>query len=97
MGRRARSILAAASLLIAGVTAAPAAGAQPKDPEGGDTLSVWRAEVTQEQVPLLLEAGTDAHELTEQVPDRGTATLELHLTGDQAGQLRARGVALTEH
>ncbi|MFF5424110.1 MULTISPECIES: M14 family zinc carboxypeptidase [unclassified Streptomyces] len=97
MRRRARSILAAASLLIAGVTVAPAAGAQPKDPEGGDTLSVWRAEVTREQVPLLLEAGADAHELTEQVPDRGTATLELHLTGDQAGQLRARGVALTEH
>ncbi|MFF4170443.1 M14 family zinc carboxypeptidase [Streptomyces sp. NPDC001744] len=97
MRRRARSILAAASLLIAGVAVAPAAGAQPNDRHGGDALSVWRAEVTREQVPLLLEAGADAHELTEQVPAKGTAAVELFLTGAQAGQLRGKGVELTEH
>ncbi|MFI1656758.1 M14 family zinc carboxypeptidase [Streptomyces sp. NPDC020472] len=97
MRRRARSILAAASLLIAGVAAAPAAGARPNDRDGGDALSVWRAEVTQEQVPLLLEAGADAHELTEQVPAKGSATVELFLTGRQAGQLRGQGVEIAEH
>ncbi|WP_426363310.1 M14 family zinc carboxypeptidase [Streptomyces sp. E-08] len=97
MRRRARSILAAASLLIAGVAAAPAAGAQPNDRDGGDALSVWRAEVTKEQVPLLLDAGADAHELTEQVPAKGSATVELFLTGRQAGQLRGQGVEIAEH
>ncbi|MER7518771.1 M14 family zinc carboxypeptidase [Streptomyces sp. NPDC126499] len=98
MRRRARAILAAASLLITALAAAPVAGAQP-DPTAGDLehLSVWHAKVTKEQVPLLLDAGTDAHELTEQVPAKGTATLELHLTGKQAGQLRRQGVELTEH
>ncbi|KOG23140.1 MULTISPECIES: M14 family metallopeptidase [Streptomyces] len=97
MRRRARSILAAASLLIAGVAAAPVAGAQPNDRDGGDDLSVWRAVVTKEQVPLLLDAGADAHEMTEQVPATGSATVELFLTGRQAGQLRGQGVELTEH
>ncbi|MFC9593353.1 M14 family zinc carboxypeptidase [Streptomyces sp. NPDC056944] len=97
MRRRARSVLAAASLLIAGVAAAPVAGAQPNDRDGGDTLSVWRAEVTKEQVPLLLDAGADAHELTEQVPAKGSATVELFLTGRQAGQLRGQGVEIAQH
>ncbi|GGU88853.1 zinc carboxypeptidase [Streptomyces litmocidini] len=97
MRRRARSILAAASLLIAGVAAAPDAGARPNDRDGGDALSVWRAEVTREQVPLLLEAGADARELTEQVPAKGSATVELFLTGRQAGQLRGQGVEIAEH
>ncbi|MEU3608376.1 M14 family zinc carboxypeptidase [Streptomyces sp. NPDC035033] len=97
MRHRARAVVAAASLLIAGLTAAPAAGARPADPGGGDALSVWRATVTEEQVPLLLEAGADGHELSERVPDRGTATVELYLTGDQAGELRGKGVRLTEH
>ncbi|WP_030746083.1 M14 family metallopeptidase [Streptomyces griseus] len=97
MRRRARAVLAAASLLIAGLAAAPAAGARPADPEGGDALSVWRATVTGEQVPLLLDAGADGTELTEQVPARGTATVELYLTEGQAATLRARGVALAEH
>ncbi|MFF8274628.1 M14 family zinc carboxypeptidase [Streptomyces lateritius] len=100
MRRRARSILAVASLLIAGLAAAPVAGAEPKGTDGGaggDALSVWRATVSKEQVPLLLEAGTDAHELTEQVPDRGSATLELYLTDEQAGRLRGKGVELAEH
>ncbi|MFE5794599.1 M14 family zinc carboxypeptidase [Streptomyces sp. NPDC056503] len=97
MRRRARAILAAASLLIAGIAAAPAAGARPADPEGGDVLSVWRATVSEEQVPLLLEAGADGHELTERVPEHGTATVELYLTEAQAGALRGRGVTLAEH
>ncbi|WP_086827892.1 M14 family metallopeptidase [Streptomyces sp. NRRL B-24572] len=97
MRRRARSILAAASLLIAGVAAAPVAGAQPNDRDGKDALSVWRAEVTRAQIPLLLDAGADAHELTEQVPAKGSATVELFLTGRQAGQLRGQGVEITEH
>ncbi|WP_137990082.1 M14 family metallopeptidase [Streptomyces vilmorinianum] len=97
MRRRASSILAAASLLIAGLAAAPVAGAEPNGGDGGDALSVWRAKVSKEQVPLLLEAGTDGHELTEQVPDKGSATLELYLTDRQAGQLRGKGVELAEH
>ncbi|MFB7829759.1 hypothetical protein, partial [Streptomyces hydrogenans] len=88
MRRRARAVIAAASLLIAGLAAAPAAGARPADPEGGDTLSVWRATVTEEQVPLLLDAGADGHELTERVPEDGTATVELYMKDSQAGSIR---------
>ncbi|GAA4924259.1 M14 family zinc carboxypeptidase [Streptomyces coeruleoprunus] len=97
MRRGARTILAAASLLMAGLVAAPVAGAEQNDHGNDDTLSVWHATVTKEQVPLLLEAGTDGHELTERVPDRGSATVEVHLTGAQADALRAKGVTLTEH
>ncbi|MEV6355174.1 M14 family metallopeptidase [Streptomyces hydrogenans] len=97
MRRRARAVIAAASLLIAGLAAAPAAGARPADPEGGDTLSVWRATVTEEQVPLLLDAGADGHELTERVPEDGTATVELYLTEAQAGALRGQGVTIAAH
>ncbi|MFJ6698522.1 M14 family zinc carboxypeptidase [Streptomyces sp. NPDC091272] len=99
MRRRARSILAASSLLIAGVAAVPAAQAQPAGNAagGGDSISVWNAEVTQDQVPLLLKAGTDAHELSERVPAKGTATVELILTRKQAGELRGQGVDISEH
>ncbi|MFH8725910.1 M14 family metallopeptidase [Streptomyces termitum] len=97
MRRSARAILAATSLLIAGLAAAPAAGARPADPGGGDALSVWRATLTRAQVPLLVDAGADARELTEEVPARGTATVEVYLTGDQAAALRGRGVALAAH
>ncbi|MET9435306.1 M14 family zinc carboxypeptidase [Streptomyces sp. NPDC006551] len=100
MRRSARSILAAASLLIAGLVMAPVAGAEPQDTTdgaGAEALSVWRAKVTEEQVPLLLEAGADGHELTERVPDKGSATVELYLTEQQAGQLRGKGVELAEH
>ncbi|MFF3287656.1 M14 family zinc carboxypeptidase [Streptomyces sp. NPDC003023] len=96
MRRRARSILAAASLLIAGVSAAPIAQADAGG-GNGEELAVWRAEVSKEQVPLILAAGTDGHELGEQIPDRGTATIELHLTRRQAGELREQGVGITEH
>ncbi|MEU6704131.1 M14 family metallopeptidase [Streptomyces wuyuanensis] len=95
MRRRARSILAATSLLVAGLAAAPLAQADEGADDAG--LSVWQAEVTKEQVPLLLQAGADGHELTEQVPAKGTATVEVFLTDDQAGALRDKGVSLTEH
>lgn len=96
MRRRARSILAAASLLIVGVSAAPIAQADSGGGDG-DELAVWHAKVTKAQVPLVLAAGADGHELTERVPARGTATVELHLTPRQAGELREQGVAVTEH
>ncbi|MER5884355.1 M14 family zinc carboxypeptidase [Streptomyces sp. NPDC001941] len=96
MRRRARATLAAASLVVAGLAAAPFAGAQP-NPGEGDGISVYRAKVTKEQVPLLLEAGTDGHELSEQVPAKGSATVELYLTGKQAGELRGKGIPLSEH
>ncbi|MFI5806988.1 M14 family zinc carboxypeptidase [Streptomyces sp. NPDC051561] len=100
MRRRARSILAASSLLIAGVAAVPAAEAQPAGNNaagGGDSISVWNAKVTQAQVPLLLRAGTDGHELNERVPAKGTATVQLILSAKQAAELRAEGVEISEH
>ncbi|MFE1379639.1 M14 family zinc carboxypeptidase [Streptomyces sp. NPDC058740] len=99
MRRKASAVLAATALLIAGLAAAPVAGAQPNaaGTDHGDALSVWRAKVSKEQMPLLLDAGTDAHELSEQVPDRGSATVELYLTDAQAGKLRRAGVELAEH
>ncbi|GAA3490123.1 M14 family metallopeptidase [Streptomyces cremeus] len=98
MRRRARSILAASSLLIAGLAAIPVAQAQPAGDTapGGDGVTVFDAKVTQAQVPLLLRAGTDAHELSERVPAKGTATVELILTQKRAAELRAQGVDLTE-
>ncbi|MFF8846942.1 M14 family zinc carboxypeptidase [Streptomyces sp. NPDC015127] len=96
MRRRARSILAAASLLVAGLSAAPIAQAEPGG-QDNDELSVWHAKVTRAQVPLILAAGADGHELTERVPEKGTATVELYLTDRQADELRAQGVGVTEH
>ncbi|PRH78420.1 zinc carboxypeptidase [Streptomyces solincola] len=98
MRHRARAVLAAAALLATGLVAVPVAGAQPRAGDGGgDRLAVWHAEVTRQQVPLLLEAGADGHELTERVPDKGTATIELYLTAAQADELRAAGVKVTGH
>ncbi|WP_413756676.1 M14 family zinc carboxypeptidase [Streptomyces sp. MMBL 11-3] len=100
MRRRARSILAAGALLLAGVTAAPMAQAEPgaADPgAGADEVKVFRADVTKEQVPLLLAAGQDSHELGEHVPQKGTATVEVYLTDKQAEQLEDKGVDLAEH
>ncbi|MEV0221290.1 M14 family zinc carboxypeptidase [Streptomyces sp. NPDC050704] len=99
MRRRARSILAAGVLLLGGVAIAPVAQAEPgatPDP-GADEVKVFRADVTKEQVPLLLAAGQDGHELGEQAPEKGTATVEVYLTGKQADQLEKKGVDLTEH
>ncbi len=100
MRHPARLILAASALLL-GTTAAalpataharPAEGAAP----GADEVRVYDADITKEQVPLVLAAGQDAHELTERAPQRGTAKVELFLTGAQAGELAARGVKLAE-
>ncbi|MER5434512.1 M14 family zinc carboxypeptidase [Streptomyces sp. NPDC002588] len=99
MRRRARSILAVGALLLGGAALAPIAQAQPAgapkpDP---DEVKVFRAEVTRQQVPLLLAAGQDGHELGEQAPEKGTATVEVYLTDGQAKKLEKQGVELTEH
>ncbi|MFJ2258227.1 M14 family zinc carboxypeptidase [Streptomyces sp. NPDC087844] len=99
MRRRARSILAAGALLLSGVAVAPMAQAEPgaaADP-GADEVKVFRADVTKEQVPLLLAAGQDGHELSERVPQKGTANVEVYLTDKQADQLEDKGVDLAEH
>ncbi|MFF0027826.1 M14 family zinc carboxypeptidase [Streptomyces avermitilis] len=99
MRRRARSILAAGALLLGGAGMAPIAqadsGSSPKP--DADAVKVFRAEVTKQQVPLLLAAGQDGHELGEQAPAKGTATVEVYLTDKQARKLEKQGVELTEH
>ena len=60
-------------------------------------MKVFRADVTKKQVPLLLAAGQDGHELGEQVPEKGTATVEVYLTDKEADKLQDQGVDLTEH
>lgn len=100
MRRRARSILAVGALLIGGASIAPIAQAQPgSSPQESDAdeVKVFRAEVTKKQIPLLLAAGQDAHELSEQAPEQGTATIEVYLTDKQAEKLEKQGVPLTEH
>ncbi|WP_371597435.1 M14 family zinc carboxypeptidase [Streptomyces sp. NBC_00564] len=99
MRRRARSILAVAALMLGGASLAPIAQADngsSADP-AADAVKVFRADVTKEQVPLLLAAGQDAHELGEQVPQKGTAEVEVYLTDKQAEQLEDKGVDLAEH
>ncbi|GGW89332.1 zinc carboxypeptidase [Streptomyces malachitofuscus] len=99
MRHRARSILAVGTLLIGGASLAPIAQAQPGNPAASDPeeVKVFRADVTKEQVSLLLAAGQDGHELGERVPDEGTATVEVYLTDGQAEKLEQQGVGLTEH
>jgi murein tripeptide amidase MpaA len=100
MRRRARSILAVGALLIGGASIAPIAQAQPGSSprkSDADEVKVFRAEVTKKQIPLLLAAGQDGHELSEQAPEQGTATVEVYLTEDQAKKLEKQGVPLTEH
>jgi hypothetical protein len=100
MRHRAGSILAVGALLIGGAALAPIAQAQPGGPprtSDADEVKVYRADVTRRQVPLLLAAGQDGHELGEQAPEKGTATVEVYLTGRQAAELREQGVELTEH
>ncbi|MFI5682752.1 M14 family zinc carboxypeptidase [Streptomyces sp. NPDC051636] len=99
MRHRARSILAVGALLLGGASLAPIAQAQSgtsarPDP---DAVKVFRAEVTQKQVPLLLAAGQDGHELGDQVTGSGKHTVELYLTDKQAKKLGKQGVDLTEH
>ncbi|WP_193472832.1 M14 family metallopeptidase [Streptomyces griseomycini] len=99
MRHRARSVLAVGALLIGSASVAPVAQAQPESTEapGAEEVKVFRADVTSRQVPLLLAAGQDAHELGEQVPQKGTATVEVYLTDRQADQLEKQGVDLAEH
>ncbi|MHC3468578.1 M14 family metallopeptidase [Streptomyces sp. 7R007] len=99
MRHRARSILAVGALLIGGASLAPIAQAQNGTSQGSgtDEVRVYRAEVTARQVPLLLAAGQDGRELGDQVPAKGTAQVELYLTGKQAHTLEKQGVDLTEH
>ena len=99
MRRRARSILAAGTLLLSGGAGfAPLAQAAENgsstDPE---EVRVFRAEVTKQQIPLLLAAGQDGHELSERAPEKGTASVEVYLTDKQAEALQEQGVELKEH
>ncbi|MEV7728185.1 M14 family zinc carboxypeptidase [Streptomyces sp. NPDC087917] len=100
MRHRARSILAASALVLGTTLAALPATAQarpaPGPTSGADEVRVYDADITREQVPLVLAAGQDAHELAERAPETGTAKVELFLTGDQAAGLAAQGVALAE-
>ncbi|MFF2849276.1 M14 family zinc carboxypeptidase [Streptomyces sp. NPDC058001] len=98
MRRRARSILAAGALLLGGIAAAPLAQATTqKAAEDPAAVKVFEADVTREQIPLLLRAGQDAHELSAQAPAKGTARVELYLTDTQAAKLERQGVEVTEH
>ncbi|MFJ5211590.1 M14 family metallopeptidase [Streptomyces nigra] len=97
MRPRARSILAVGALLFGGASIAPVAQAQPGNSPDPSEVKVFRAEVTKQQVPLLLAAGQDGHELSEQAPEKGKATVEVYVTDEQAGKLRKQGVDLTEH
>ncbi|GGP68409.1 zinc carboxypeptidase [Streptomyces abikoensis] len=92
MRRKTRPIVAVASLLLGGLAAAPSAYAQP----AADTLTAWTARVTGAQVPLLLRAGVDGHELGRRVAGGEKAPVEVVLTAAQAGELRRQGVDITE-
>ncbi|MBW5421564.1 zinc carboxypeptidase [Streptomyces sp. BG9H] len=103
MRRRAsaRSILAASALLIGGLAAAPHAQASgPAKPLAADdpaAVKVYQADVTKKQIPILIEAGQDAHELAGQAPERGTERVELYLTEGQAKAVERQGIELSEH
>ncbi|MFE2039536.1 M14 family zinc carboxypeptidase [Streptomyces sp. NPDC059477] len=112
MRHRARSILAVGALLTSGALIAPIAQALPGSPAAAtatssdadsdkdsdaDEVKVFKAEVTKEQIPLLLAAGQDGHELNERAPENGTATVEVFLTDREADKLEQQGVDLTEH
>ncbi|MEU0006164.1 M14 family zinc carboxypeptidase [Streptomyces sp. NPDC006314] len=99
MRHRARSILAVGALLIGGASLAPIAQAQNGNPAQSDPdeVKVFRADVTKKQIPLLLKAGQDGHELGEQTTAGGKTEVEVYLTDKQAAKLRKQGVDLTEH
>ncbi|QEV17503.1 M14 family metallopeptidase [Streptomyces alboniger] len=103
MRRRAsaRSILAASALLIGGLAAAPHAQASgpAKSPAADDpaAVKVYQADVTKKQIPILIKAGQDAHELAGQAPERGTGRVELYLTEGQAEAIERQGIELSEH
>ncbi|MER5488927.1 M14 family zinc carboxypeptidase, partial [Streptomyces sp. NPDC002812] len=83
-------------------TTGPDPPAAPPPPPGAadrsaaDEVRVYDADITKEQVPLVLAAGQDAHELSERAPETGTAKVELFLTGGQAKELAAQGIKLAE-
>lgn len=100
MRHRARSILAVGALLIAGASIAPIAQAQGGSSTKSDPaeVKVFHADVTQKQIPLLLKAGQDAHELGDnQFSASGKTAVEVYLTDQQAQKLEKQGVDLTEH
>ncbi|MFG2580727.1 hypothetical protein [Streptomyces malaysiensis] len=96
MVRSSGAVAALAALLLGGLAAAPAATAQPPADAAGEGLSVWTAQVTKEQIPLLLRAGADGTELGRQVPEKGSGPVGLYLTAEQAAELRGKGVRITE-
>ncbi|MGW6062660.1 M14 family zinc carboxypeptidase [Streptomyces sp. NPDC055189] len=95
-----RSVVAAGALLVGGLVAVPHAQADSgeKAPAADDpaAVKVYEAEVTKKQIPILIEAGQDAHELAGQAPERGTARVEVYLTKAQAKGVEREGVKLTE-
>ncbi|MEU1148579.1 M14 family zinc carboxypeptidase [Streptomyces sp. NPDC005863] len=103
MRRRAsaRSVLAAGVVLIGGLAVAPQAGASGPSttPKADDpaAVHVYQADVTKRQIPLLVAAGQDAHELAGQTPERGTGRVELYLTEGQAKAVERKGIELGEH
>ena len=52
----------------------------PTPQEARFRLAVFRAEVTKEQIPLLLAAGQDGQELGEQTRGKGKTEVEVYLT-----------------
>ena len=74
MRRRARSILAAGALLLGGASLAPIAQAQTEVRTVHPTPTRSRSSAPRspkKQIPLLLAAGQDGHELGEQAPGEG--------------------------
>ena len=72
------------------------AGPESGKGAGADAVKVFDAQVTQEQIPLLLAAGQDAHELGEAATGKSAAKVELFLTDAQARDLERQGVDVTE-
>lgn len=103
MRLRARSVLAVAALLAGAAGLAPVAHARSGSPAaaGQAEVKVYRADVTPRQLPLLLKAGQDGHELGDRATGgqsrSGRTSVELYLTGEQAKKLEKQGVGLTEH